>query len=113
MSQTDTSAQLIKPKQFSIRVAALIWFLLFGVGLLIYIFYYVGKRDGPGMYLWSSRAIAWFNDRFGLGPFISSDGRSRLAGADLRVRPVSPPRFRPGATHPFDISLPSRTIAPD
>lgn len=43
-SQTDTTAQLIKPKKFSFWWA-LLWFLLFGVGLLIYVLYYLAKKD--------------------------------------------------------------------
>ncbi len=43
-SQTETSAQLLKPKVFSF-VWAFIWFLLLGVGVLIYIFYYMSKND--------------------------------------------------------------------
>ena len=44
VTRTETSAQLIKPKEFSF-VAAVLWFLLFGIGLLIYLFYYMAKRD--------------------------------------------------------------------
>ena len=43
-SQTETSAQLVKPKVFSF-VWAFIWFLLLGVGVLVYIFYYMSKND--------------------------------------------------------------------
>lgn len=43
-SQTETSAQLVKPKAFSF-VWALFWFLGLGVGVLIYLFYYAAKRD--------------------------------------------------------------------
>jgi hypothetical protein len=44
VSQTETTAQLIRPKQFSCLFASL-WFLLFGVGLLFYLFYYWSKKD--------------------------------------------------------------------
>lgn len=44
ISKGDSYAQLVKPKQFSF-FWALMWFLLFGVGLLIYLFYYWGKKD--------------------------------------------------------------------
>jgi len=44
VSRTDTTAQLMRPKQFSCLWATL-WFLLFGVGLLIYVFYYMSKSD--------------------------------------------------------------------
>jgi uncharacterized membrane protein YvbJ len=47
--RTSTSAQLVKPKKFSL-VWAILWFLLFGVGLLIYVFYYLSKKD-EGVYL--------------------------------------------------------------
>ena len=43
-SQTETAAQLVKKKAFSFMWAFL-WFLFFGIGLLIYIFYYMTKRD--------------------------------------------------------------------
>lgn len=42
--QTDTTAQLIKPKRFGCLWASL-WFLLFGIGLLFYLFYYWAKKD--------------------------------------------------------------------
>jgi len=44
VSQTETSVQLIKKKQFSL-VWALLWFLVLLVGLLIYLFYYIAKSD--------------------------------------------------------------------
>lgn len=44
MSQTETSAQLVKPKQFSF-VWAFLWFLLLGVGLIVYLLYYASKKD--------------------------------------------------------------------
>ncbi len=44
ISQTETSAQLVKPKEFSF-VWALFWFLIFGVGVLVYVFYYAAKKD--------------------------------------------------------------------
>jgi hypothetical protein len=44
VSETETSAQLVKPKAFSF-IWALIWFLLLGFGVLIYIFYYMAKKD--------------------------------------------------------------------
>ena len=43
-SQTATSAQLVKPKVFSF-VWAFFWFLGFGVGILVYLLYYLSKRD--------------------------------------------------------------------
>ena len=43
-ARTQTTAQLVKPKKFSF-IWALVWFLLFGIGLIIYLLYYWGKRD--------------------------------------------------------------------
>jgi len=43
-SQTDTTAQLIKRKKFSF-LWALLWFLLAGVGLVVYLIWYAAKRD--------------------------------------------------------------------
>lgn len=43
-SQTDTTAQLFRNKQFSFLFAVL-WFFCFGIGLLIYLFYYAAKKD--------------------------------------------------------------------
>jgi hypothetical protein len=40
----DFSATLRKPKEFSF-VFALFWFLFFGIGLIIYILYYISKKD--------------------------------------------------------------------
>ena len=42
--QTATTAQLVKPKGFSC-FWALAWLFIFGVGLLVYIFYYLAKKD--------------------------------------------------------------------
>ena len=39
VSQTDTTAQLMKPKSFSF-LWAFLWFLLFGFGLIVYLLYY-------------------------------------------------------------------------
>jgi len=44
VSRTEKSAQLVRPKEFSF-FAALLWFLVFVVGLMIYIFYYLAKSD--------------------------------------------------------------------
>jgi hypothetical protein len=43
-ARTQTTAQLVKPKKFSF-IWALVWFLLFGIGLIVYLLYYWGKRD--------------------------------------------------------------------
>lgn len=43
-SQTETSAQLVKPKGFSF-VWAFLWFLCLGVGLIVYLLYYAAKKD--------------------------------------------------------------------
>ena len=44
VSDTPNGVQLVKTKAFSF-VWALFWFLFFGVGVLVYIFYYMAKRD--------------------------------------------------------------------
>ena len=44
VSSTETTAQLLKQKQFSCLWASL-WFLLFGIGLLFYVFYHAAKKD--------------------------------------------------------------------
>jgi hypothetical protein len=44
VSQTDTTAQLVKPRVFSCLWSVL-WFLCFGIGLVLYILYYLSKRD--------------------------------------------------------------------
>jgi len=43
-SRTETTAQLRKPKKFSF-LWAFLWFLLFGIGILVYLFYYWSKKD--------------------------------------------------------------------
>jgi len=43
-SQTTTTAQLIRPRTFSCLMATL-WLIFFLVGLLIYLFWYLSKRD--------------------------------------------------------------------
>ena len=43
-SRTQTAAQLVRPKKFSF-IWALLWFLVFGVGILVYVLYYLGKSD--------------------------------------------------------------------
>lgn len=43
-SQTETTAQLVKPKKFSLLWAVL-WFFVFGVGLVLYLLYYLSKKD--------------------------------------------------------------------
>jgi hypothetical protein len=42
--RTASTAQLIKPKNFSF-LWALLWFLLFGIGLVVYLIYYAAKKD--------------------------------------------------------------------
>lgn len=44
VSQTLTTAQLVRPKRFSC-LAATLWTLLLGIGLIFYLFYYMGKKD--------------------------------------------------------------------
>jgi hypothetical protein len=44
MSQTDTTAQVVKAKTFSFGFA-LLWLLVFGVGVTVYLLHYAAKRD--------------------------------------------------------------------
>jgi hypothetical protein len=44
MQKTETSAQLVRPKRFSL-LWALLWFLVFGVGVFVYIAFYLAKSD--------------------------------------------------------------------
>lgn len=44
ISQTSTSAQLVKPKKFSCLIASLS-FLLVGIGLIFYLFWYASQKD--------------------------------------------------------------------
>lgn len=42
--RTPTTAQLFRHKHFSF-VWALLWFLVFGIGIVVYLIYYAAKRD--------------------------------------------------------------------
>lgn len=44
INQTDTTAQLVRPKQFSC-LAATLWTLLLGIGLIFYLFWYASKKE--------------------------------------------------------------------
>ena len=44
VSQTDTTAQLVRPKKFSCLIA-LLALLIVVIGFIIYLIYYVAKRD--------------------------------------------------------------------
>lgn len=44
VNRTDTTAQMVKPRQFSC-LAATLWTLLFGIGLIFYLFYYLAKKE--------------------------------------------------------------------
>lgn len=44
VSKSDNSAQLVKPKRFSLLWASA-WFLLFGIGLIFYLFYFARQKD--------------------------------------------------------------------
>ena len=44
VSRDDNGAQMRKPKSFSFGWA-LAWFLMLGIGLLVYLFYYMAKKD--------------------------------------------------------------------
>ena len=47
--RTPTTAQLFMPKHFSF-LWALLWFLVFGIGIIVYLIYYAAKKD-LGVYL--------------------------------------------------------------
>ena len=42
--RSEFRVTMMRPKEFSF-IWALLWFLLFGVGILVYLFYYMGKSD--------------------------------------------------------------------
>ena len=42
--RTVYTAQLVRPKKFSF-IWALLWFLLFGIGIIVYLIYYAAKQD--------------------------------------------------------------------
>ena len=44
VGRTPNTAQLVQPKRFSFGFA-LLWLLVLGVGLIVYLLYYAGKRD--------------------------------------------------------------------
>ncbi len=43
-SQTETTAEMVRAKEFNL-VPALLWALLFLIGVLVYVFYYMYKSD--------------------------------------------------------------------
>ena len=43
VSRSDSTAQMVKPKTFSL-LWAFLWFLLFGIGIIVYLFYYWQKK---------------------------------------------------------------------
>ena len=43
-ARTETTVQLKRPKKFSF-LWAFLWFLLLGIGILVYLFYYWSKKD--------------------------------------------------------------------
>ncbi len=44
VSRSDTTAQLVKPKKFSF-IWAMLWLLVAGVGIFVYLIYYMAKKD--------------------------------------------------------------------
>lgn len=42
--RTKTTAQLIRPKRFNL-IAACAWLLVFGIGIVFYLFYFLAKSD--------------------------------------------------------------------
>jgi len=70
MSRTPTTAQLMRPKDFS-ALWSILWFLLCGVGVLVYIFYYMSKQD----------SVVHLS--------VNSDGTVRAQSTDGSARPRS------------------------
>lgn len=99
VAQNDASAQLIKSKSFSCLWAT-IWFLLFGIGILIYLFYYWAKKD---------EFVYIYVDLFG---HISTSDRGRQTHLK-----TTPPVFKPhaedaGITQPTSIQTKPKTREP-
>lgn len=65
VSRSARGAQLVRPKTFSLGWA-LVWLLACGVGVLVYIFYWLAKRDdlvylsldGPGVGVRAASAVS-------------------------------------------------------
>lgn len=57
VSQTPTSAQIVKPKTFSF-VWAFLWFLCLGIGLIVYLLYYAAKKDQSVYLIADSGAVS-------------------------------------------------------
>jgi hypothetical protein len=51
ISQTQTSVSLLKPKKFSLLVALLTLIFGVGIGLLVYIIYFIGIKKDETVYL--------------------------------------------------------------
>jgi len=66
-SETETSASMVRPKKFSF-LPALLWFLVFGVGVFVYIFWYMSRSDDT-LYLHTEGSkvrvdgLGWFDSQ--------------------------------------------------
>ena len=69
-SRTQTTVQLVKPKKFSF-IWALVWFLLFGIGLIIYLLYYWAS---------ASRGSTWRLTSAGLSGAPMTSQATEIAG---------------------------------
>lgn len=62
VNRTDTTAQLVRAKSFSFWWATF-WFLFFGFGIFLYLFYYLAKHDStlylPPTVTWSPVTETW------------------------------------------------------
>ena len=56
IEQTAVSAQMVRPKKFSCLLASLS-FLLFGVGILFYLFYYWSQKDSTVYLQWDGSRV--------------------------------------------------------
>lgn len=62
VSQTDTTAQLVRPKRFSCLLASLT-FLCFGIGIIFYLFIYMAMRDSTMYIVVDDDGIVSYNGR--------------------------------------------------
>lgn len=44
VARGETSAQMVRPKNFNLT-AAMLWLMVFGIGVLVYLAYYLSKAD--------------------------------------------------------------------
>jgi len=81
ISRTQTTAQLVKPKEFSL-LWALLWLLVtlcvFGLGILVYLFYYLAQKD---------KTVYLEVDPYGQVR-VSPESARRLTGGQREGKPV-------------------------